>query len=292
MSERATLYTVTVRPRSRGAAPLPLADLADVLAGALDGFSATSADGGTVARVLSTARDGDDLFAIVEHGSRGIAADIVDASGAVRLRQTPDDLQLIRSGCLFRLPAGQTAGALAVHVSNGRGVKELFEQELVSRFRTARPGLLLRLDRLAEPDALRQAVAENRIEKLRLVRLEAAGKRTFGDTDRWVAAGKPARIQLEIGAHGRDGRISGALLERYLGGDGSALADIVAFGGLAFDSASVGVLLPDGTRRLFDLAHPEAGRPLTRALEGIVLDGAGEPTAESLLAALRGALGS
>jgi hypothetical protein len=48
--------------------------------------------------------------------------------------------------------------------------------------------------------------------------------------------------------------------------------------------------MPDDSRRLVDLQHPDAGRPATRALAGIVPDRVGEPTDASLLAALRKAV--
>jgi hypothetical protein len=291
VSERAALYTVAVRPKARGGEALPLGDLADAIAGILDGLSETSPDGTRLVRVLGVRRDGNDVFAVIQHGSRGVAADIVDRAGGVRLRQTPDDLQLVRSGCLFRLPPIATAGTLAVHVSNGRGVKGLFEQGLVARFAAQRADQALRIDRLAEPGALGDAVAGGRVEKIRLVLLEPGGERAVADTDKWIVAGEPARLELDVGAHRTNGRIRSDLLERYLGGDEKALGEIVEFAGLTFDRASVGVRLPDDTRRLFDLAHPDAGRPASRELAGIVLDDAGEPTEASLLAALQAAIG-
>ncbi len=295
MSERAALYTVAVRPR-RGK-DLPLGDidgagtsLQSVLARVLDGFTASSTDGTRVVLAGVSVQDGDDLLAIVQHGSRGVAAEIVDASGGVRYRQTPADLQLVRCGCLFRLPAAETAGRLAVHVSNGRGVKGLFEQGLTARFGSLFPGLALVLARLAEPGALRDAVAQDRVESLRLVLLEPAGRRAVADTDKWVARGEPARIELVVAGSAAGTRLQPTLLERYLGGDGSVFGDIVELGGITFEQARIGVRLADDTRRVYDLAHPEAGRPVDRELTGIVLDGSGEPTEASLLAALRAAL--
>ena len=294
MSERAALYTVAVRPNRGKDRPLGDIDgdgtsLSDALAKLLDGFAETSPDGARVALASVAARDGDDLLAVVQHGARGVAADIVDASGGVRLRQTPDDVQLVRCGCLFRLPAAATSGSLAVQISNGRGVKGLFEQGLTSRFRSGYAGLALAIEPQADSGALADAVAADRVEKLRLVRLEPAGERAIADTGKWVVLGQAARVQLEVAPAATDGRIERSLLERYLGGDTSAFAEIVDFAGLAFDQAQVGALLPDGTRRLFDLAHPSAGR-VTKELSGIVLDDAGEPTDASLLAALRAAL--
>ena len=132
------------------------------------------------------------MFAVVQHGRRGVAADIVGPTGALRLRQHPDDLQLVRCGCLFRLPATETAGTLAVQLAYGRGVKGLFEQGLAARFGARLPGLTLVLDRLADPDTLRRAVAEDRVERVQLVRVEPPGKRG-AETGKWVPPGEPAR---------------------------------------------------------------------------------------------------
>jgi hypothetical protein len=287
VNDRAAIYTVAVRP-GRGK-PLPLGDidgsgtrLQDVLARLLDGFSESSADGGRVAFASLALRDGDDLLAVVRHGARGVAADIVGPAGAVRYRQTPDDLQLVRSGCLFRLPATATAGVLAVHVPNGRGIKGLFEQGLTARFREAFPALGLAIERRAEPGALRDAVAQDEVESIALVLRKPAA---VPDAAKWTGSG-PGRVELQvIGA-----RLERALLQRYLGGDTGVFGQIAEFAGVSFDQARVGVRLADGSRRMYDLAHPDAGRPLTRELSGIVLDDTGEPTDASLLAALRAAV--
>ncbi len=299
MSERAALYTVGVRPRGRGGVAPPLGDvdgngrrLADVLDGILAGFSEATQDGSRVARTLLVEPDGDDLFAVVQHGQKGLAADIVDAAGTVRLRQTPDDLQLVRCGCLFRLPAAATAGSLAVHVSNGRGIKGLVVQGLVARFGALFPELRLAIERLADPDALRDAVAADRIERLRLIRVEPAGERPVNETGKWVDASSAARVELDVAVRTPGHRIQRSLIERYLGGDSDAFAEIVSFAGMTFDEALVGVVLPDESRRFFDLARPEAGRPVLRELPPLELDDVGEPTPASLLAGLRAALSS
>lgn len=294
MSDRAALYTVSLRARRGGAVPLDDIDgagtaLGTVLAGVLDGFAVTSGDGSRVVRSHAVSADGDDVFAIVQHGRRGVAADIVGATGRVRLRQTPDDLQLVRCGCLFRLPPGAVQGRLAVQVSYGQGVKDLFEQGLTARFRQLYPALSLALDRSTDPELLRSAVADGRVERVQLVRVEARGARPAADVAKWVPEGVPVRIEVDVGAPPGSG-LGRSLLGRYLGGDGAALAEIVAFGGATFDRAHVGVRLPDGTKRLVDLAHPDRGGPASRALDGIVRDSSGEATPASLLAALRAAL--
>jgi len=289
VSDRAAIYSLAVRPRRGKEVPLGDIDgagtsLQDVLVRILDGFAATSADGTRVVVAAVAARDADDLLAIVQHGVRGIAADIVDGSGGLRFRQTPEDLQLIRCGCLFRLPPASTAGMLAVHVANGRGVKELFEQGLGAQFSSLFPGLRLGIERVAEPGALRDAVAQHRVEKVSLLLRDGAA--TVADAGKWVAVGEPAGISLDVTGV----PIQSRALDRYLAGETAALDDIVRFAGITFDRARIGVRLADGTRRSYDLAHPDAGRPLTRDLVGIEVDTTGEPTVASLLRALRAVL--
>jgi hypothetical protein len=279
MSDRAALYTVTLRAWRTA---VPLGDLGAVLAGILDGFSESS--GPRLVRVLEVERDGDEVFCVVQHGARGVAADIVDAGGVVRLRQVPGDVQLVRTGCLFRLPPSEAAGRLAVHVANGRGVKELFGQGLAARLRALRPGAALAIERLGQPEALKAAVAAGRVERLVLV------GRSAPDTGKWVARGETARVAMDLSARGA--ALEPALLEQHLAGDHAALPEILRFAGLQFEHARVGVRLEDGSRRLFDLARPEAGPPASRPLDGIVLDDAGEPTSASLLAALRAVVSS
>ena len=264
MSDRAALYTVAVRSRSRGASGAaarrprgrPRRDPATA-------SSVTSDDGARVVRALRSRGTATTCSAVVQHGARGVAADIVDAGGGVRLRQLPDDLQLVRSGCLFRLPPAGDRRACSPSTSlNGRGVKDLFEQGLSARFRSLRPELVLAIERLAEPEALRAAVAVGPGREAPARPARAPGARAIAATDKWVAPGEPARVELDVAVRARGARIQRELLERYLGGDRSAFAEIVAFGGLSFDRASVGVRLPDGTRQaLRPRRGPRPGGP-------------------------------
>ena len=171
-------------------------------------------------------------------------------------------------------------------------MKGLFEQGLIGRFRAQFPGLTLVIDRFVQGNLLREAVAQNRIGKVRLVRLERPGDRGLAATDKWVAPGASARVELDVAATTAGARIQPALIQRYLAGDESAFAEIVEFEGLTFDEAKVEVLLADNTRRLFDIAHPDVARPLTQEMPGIELDADGEPTGASLLRELRIALGT
>jgi hypothetical protein len=282
VSQRAALYTVRVRSRRGGVRPL--ADLLAVLAGALDGFVEASGDGTTFVRAVRTQVEGDELFVVLQHGESGVAADIVDRAGGVRLHQRADDAQLVRCGCLFHLPAAATEGKLAVHVNDGRGVKELLESGLRRRFAARSPQLALELVRHVDQGLLLQAVTADRVERVKLVRIERSGDRTIAAVDKWVSSG-PARVELDVAGH-----IRSELIRRYLRGEHGAFADIVEFGGITFQEAKVEVRLPDDTRRLFDLAHPEQGRPMTRDLSGLEFDDDGQPLEESLRLELAAAL--
>ena len=110
------------------------------------------------------------------------------------------------------------------------------------------------------------------------------------ETGKWVDPGSAARVQLEVAIRTPGHRIQRSLIERYLAGDAGAFAEIVSFGGMTFDEAMVGVVLPDETTRVFDLARPEAGRPVTKSLPALEVDADGEPTPASLLAGLRSVL--
>ncbi|HWE82767.1 MAG TPA: hypothetical protein VG265_14045 [Gaiellaceae bacterium] len=295
MSRRAALYTVSVRG-SHGEVP-PLGDidgggtsLASALAAYLGDLAAASKDGTEKLRSLSVEQVGDEVFAILQHGRNGTAADIVDSAGAVRLQLRPEDVPLVRCGCLFDLPAAATSGQLAVEVNDGRGTKELFDGELSRQFRAQFPGLTLRIERLAEGDVLRDAVESDGIERITLARVDEPGGTRTGGTGKWVGPAEAARVELSVSVAGQRARLVPDLVHRYLAGDEAAFAEIGEFDGLRFDEARVEVTLPDATRRVVDIAHPDTARPVTRALPALELDADGEPTGPSLLSGLRAVL--
>ena len=128
ISRSAALYRVSIHPKGKGDVPRSFGDIdgdgtgaVAALAEILGSFAEASKDGRRLVRSLEATPDGEELFAVVQYGQKGIAADIVSPGGDVRLRQSPDDEELIRFGCLFRLPAAATVGALAVELDDGRG---------------------------------------------------------------------------------------------------------------------------------------------------------------------------
>ncbi len=297
MSRRAALYGVSIHPKGKSDEPRPLGDIdgsgtsaVASLAQILGAFSEASKDGRRLVQSLQAQADGDELFAVVQYGQKGIAADIVSPGGEVRLRQSPDDEELVQVGCLFNLPAEATAGSLAVELDDGRGVKGLVEQALVKAFRSRFAGLVLVIEPASDPDELRAAVKAGQVDRIELTRTEPPGTRTIPDETKWLAAGTAGRIRLEIAGAAPGARVRSDLLVRHLDGDAGAFELIADFAGIIFDSVRVGVRLADSTRRTFDLAKLATGRAPDRPLAGIELDADGRPTDASLRAALRSLL--
>ena len=177
-----------------------------------------------------------------------------------------------------------------MHVNNGRGAKELFEHGLTVKFRERLPGLTLAIERFADPGGLGEAVSANRITRVVLSSNAQTGVQPIAPARKWLAPGTAARVEVEVAASGAGGRINTSLISRFLAGEVSVLAEICDFGDVEFSEAAVEALLADGTRRLYDLAHPDKGLPAAHPLSGIELDTDGEPTPDSLREALRAAL--
>ena len=269
--------------RGRGGNPMPLGDSGDVARRHAARASRRRAARGSCARSRSHV-DGDDVFCVVQHGARGVAADIVDGPapcGCGRCRPTSSSCgPAACSGCRRPTPpAGSPSTsptAAASRSSSGRA----------SRRGSGRSG----------PASCSRSSGW---DSPRLCRRRSPRAGSRGSS--WP--GVPSRHR-QVGRPRRDGtRGAGPLRARAPGcgrrcssgtsrGDSSALPEILRFAGLTFEHARVGVRLDDGSRRLFDLARPEAGPPASRALEGIALDDAGEPTSASLLAALRAVVSS
>jgi len=278
MTHRAAVYTIRVRKkydRSESKEPRRLGDideqgtyLRDVLARYCEGLEAVSADATNVVRCLEAKVDEDDLLITAQHGQTGVAADIVGATGQLRLHQTPEDTQLLRCGCLFRLAPTDDIGWLAVHIAHGRGIKGLLEKGLLEQFRqeTEFPQLKLEIVPFVLDSTLKAAVDADQVDKIKLVKLERPQDRAAAATDRWVPTGAVGRLELDISARGT--RVVSDLIRRYLGGERTVRNSIVEFQGITFDEAKVEVLLDGGARRTFNIEKPDAGHAFTQDLDG------------------------
>ena len=301
MTDRAALYRVAVRRRSGGGEPLPLGDLdgagtslADVLAGLLDGFADERR---RRARRPRPHRRRDERRAVRRRPARPPrrrrrhrrtpAARSACAS-------TPDDLQLVRCGCLFRLPATATAGTLAVQLAYGRGVKGLFEQGLAAALPARRlPGLALALDRLADP---RHAPARGRRGPGRAGAARprrARPGRDGAETASWVAAGRAGTGRARGRRPGHAGAgarpdAARALPRRRRAGASPRSSPSAASPSTGRGSASG---CPTTAAASSTSSIPRRRPPGSRGRSpASCVDRAGEPTDASLLAALRAAV--
>lgn len=297
MSHKAAAYTIRVRPkRDRSGEIRLLGDIDEEgtsLLGVLENYfkdlESTSDDETKVVRCLTCDSAGDELLLIAQHGQNGVAADIVDTDGELRLRQQPEDTQLLRCGAVFRLPPAEATGWLAVHVNNGRGIKGLLQKGIVDRFREDFPRLMIDITPFVEPSVLKEAIDNDRIDKVKLVKFEQPNDRAAEATNRWVPAGAVGRLELDISTRGRTARVLSGVLQRFMGGELNVFHDIVEFQGITFDEAKVEVVLDGGTRRTFNIEKPDSGHPFSEDLEDLAMEN-GEPTPESLFEGLRSVL--
>jgi hypothetical protein len=299
MSHRAAIYTVRVRPRRDTSGIFrPLGDIDDngvsllaVIDAYMLDFESTSADGSKVVRCENRKVEGDELLIIAQNGQKGVASDLMSAAGTLRVHRTADDTELVRCGALLRLPPAKETGWLAAHINNQHGIKGLLDKELSARFRQDFPGLVLEITPCVLASALREAIEHDRVDKVKLVKLEQPNDRANAATDKWVRQGIAARIELQIKPAGRLARVLPQLLRQYvLDEDHSVFGQIVEFEGLTFDEAKVEVVAQNGAKRTFNIEKPDTGHPVTEDLGDLVLLADGEPDETSLFAELRAAL--
>jgi hypothetical protein len=295
MAHRVALYTVRVKERYQDYRLLGDIDqagtyLLEALDSYLNGFDIQSADGERVLRCVEYEVDNSDLLATMQHGQSGVAADIVDQQGHQRLRQVWTDTQLLRCGCLFRIPQAQDIGWLAAHVNNNRGIKGLLEVGLYDRFRNQFDDLILEIRPFVRASALVEAIDAGLLKKVKLIRYEKPNDRADAATDKWVQSGDFGKLELDISMKSRGKKLKADLIRRFLHGEASAIDDIVEFAGMTFEQAKVEVEI-EGTVRTFNIESPTSGHPMTVDLDDLQFDDDGEPSAESVYGALRDALG-
>jgi hypothetical protein len=294
---RAAMYTVRVREKwQRDVQPRLLGDidgagtsLAAVLDGFMRNFESYTDDRARVVRSLSSVIDGQELRLMLQHGSTGVAGDIVDKNNRLKTHQLPDDTQLLRCGSLFLLPPTQTMGWLAAHVNYGRGVKGLLTKGVIGRFREAHTDLVLEVTPIVAEGALREAVRQNKVDKVKLVRTERPRDIANRAISKWVPGNAIGKLELDISVRGEGPHIITRLLSQFLGGRSEVFDQIVEFQGLRFDEAKVEVTLETG-RRTFNIESPDSGHAITQDLSVDVDDETGEPKEDSLFKALRGAI--
>lgn len=298
MSHRAALYTIEVRPkrdkepRLLGDFDLAGASLLEVLSGYLDeAFASANAAGTKEVRIANCQMDdsGEELHVAATHGLSGLKAQIVDENGQLQFEQATTDSQLLQCGCLFRLPPTQPRGWLAIHVNNGRGIKSLLENGIQEKFRDDHSGFVLRIRPFVERAVFDKAVEEDRIDKVKLLKLERPSDRAMAITNKWIPGGVLGKFELTISVRDRGEHVLPDPIRRFLGANHAAREEIIEFEGIEFDEASVEVETAEGGQRTFNIERLEAGHAFTEDLEGLDFV-EGEPTHDSVIGALGTAL--
>jgi hypothetical protein len=286
----AAVYRVRVRGVGRGNTDsfFPFGDfdghgtnLAATLLGYMNGMEVENETSDKVIRCLRATYVGDEIQAVLQHGESGIAADIIDAAGDQRIRQNVEDTQLVKCGALFNLPRTQTTGWLAIHVNHGRGVKGLFGNRLVANLREGFTDRLMLIEPCVNSSALREAISQNRLDKVKLVASVRPDDIANPSLREWVPGGTAGKLELDISGH----HIVTTKIRRFLDGESELFGEIVTFEGMTFDQAKVEVEI-DGSRRTYNIQKPESGHPMTVELQSLQFQN-GDPTDASLFAALR-----
>ena len=298
MSHRVALYTVKVRPkrdkeqRLLGNFDEAGSSLIEVLENYLDtSFSSATEDGTKEVRVVSCDADenGEELRITFTHGKSGVKATIVDEHGQLRLEQQAADSQLVPCACLFRLAPQQRLGWLAIHVNDGRGIKSLLDAGIQERFEQDYPDFLLHLHPYVERSVLDKALEEDRVEKVKLIKLERPSDQAMAATNQWIPGGAIGKYELSISVRTRGKHVVADPIRRFLGSDNPQRDEIIEFEGVEFDEASVEVSTPEGGQKTFNIERPGAGHAFTEDLDGLDYED-DEPTPASILSALGDAL--
>ncbi len=294
MGHRAAVYSVCVHTKRKVSEQKPLGSidgkgtyLGDVLEGYLDGFDGANADGSRKVHCGQPILDGEWLSLVARHGQSGMSADLLNTEGGVEFHQRPEHEQVLPCSGLFHLPKAQKLGWWVVHNNNGRSTKALLESRIKSRFKEDFENLTLKISPVINQKALDAAIAHDRVEKLKLRNLKKPSD--IAEVDQWVPAHHKPSVALEISTAGKGARIIPTKLKRFLAGDTAALDEIVEFGGLTFEEASVTIILPNGKERTINIQARESGHAYTQEMDKLV-EVDGEPSAESLQAELRRSL--
>jgi hypothetical protein len=272
MSHRAAVYTIAVREQ-RSKVLLPLGDFdgeGSYLGTCLeslfgDSFASVSDDANKVAKCTSSQLDGEDLQLFFTHGLRGVSADLIDAAGALKARQTPPDTLTISFGSLLRLPRAETLGFWTLHINSNRGSKGLLQGEMTKRFRDLYPDLVLVVKPCVVSSALSEALNNDGLQTVRLTKLDRSADRA--DAGKWVSNDTGAKLELCISAAARGKRLMSDLIQRRIGGDTGAFGQIVQFDGWTFETAKVEVELPNGSHRTFNIEELETGNAFTADID-------------------------
>lgn len=271
MGHRALIYSVRIHPKWKPKDEFEFGDLEGegIYLGAVlheifsDRFLASRDNKIVIGE--SAKLDGINLKTSFRSGDGGYGADIEDENHNLLLRQLPTHTQLLRCASLFRLPKNQKYGWWAVHENNGRSVKSLIESEMHKQLQMRHPELKLLINPWVPSNVLTEALAQNRLESVRLFKYGASPD--FKDADQWMREEASPQIELRISAREHAEKLVSGLARSAAEGDQEAFGKVVEFENLKFDMAKVEVELDNGSSRTFDLVGPPNGHPFAANIE-------------------------
>jgi hypothetical protein len=209
--------------------------------------------------------EGDETLSLhLSHGESGVRSDLIDEDGAVVHEQYPDETQLIPFASVFELPVAGEVGWWGIHVNRGRSAKGILQKEIERVFRLEYGDFKLEIEPCVKADALRKALEEDKLQKVKLVSYGRA--RDFEDADEWVRDDTRAKVELTISPQERAKKLAPGQIISYLDGDRDRFGDIVEFEGLPFDEAQVEVGV-NGSQRTFNIQNPEGGHAVSVEIE-------------------------
>ncbi len=201
----------------------------------------------------------DEVGATVFRGSSGISS-AIQLFGSTVFQRQQNHTEAVRAGVLFSLPRASFLGTVALHVPHNMGYKSLLEEQLRATFRSL--SLSISLLPIVPIEAFRQAVLDGHVKKLTLIRHSIADEDPYRHYAR-LGRSDFKRMTLVLEAR-RNRFLRVDSLERFVEfGDRHHLREVLEFGELPFDEATVAVQLPNGTTRTFDLEGAEGGHPMS-----------------------------
>ena len=244
MTHRAALYRVRVRRQREKEHPL-LGDidgagmwLGDLVARAMSGELGKSNDKRVEARVEATLPrlKQDEVGVSILAGRSGVVS--VLSRKKETFARTADTVEQMRSAALFHLPPGRSEGTLALHVPDGRGCKGIVESAI--RRVASDEQLVVELGPVVPLAAFRAAVDRGAVERVRLVKHDAAHADDFADAAQWGSDGL-GDVALSFPSR-RNRFLNRDPLKRFLDHPSDrARRALVEFHGLTFDEVEVTV---------------------------------------------------
>ena len=291
MNQGTAVYTVRVRDQNGDFRLLGDIDggahLGARVAAWLHDFESVSSDKTMSIRCAEPFIEGDDTFLVLEHRQSGVAGDIVDKYGRLRMRVSPDDTQRTKYAALFRLPRPDITGYLAAQVRNGCGVEALLEEGIQARFGIDFPRLVLEIWPFVPGSVFRRVMEEDGFKSTKFVRYEQPTDRAVAAGQRWVKAGAIGRLGPSLTMFDLVKRTRYLLPRQSARDEARAHGEIVELRGGTAAGSRVEMEQGDGTRRNFFL-H-QSGPAFTEEMASLQME-EGVATDASLLAELRNAL--